>query len=139
MQDAAALVYKALNSDAELITLLGGKKQVGNKKWDRIYNSPVAPNADEFPRITLFEVINDDAEPADDEPQCSDANIRIDVWLNDIRSLFPVCNRIKQVLKSNFSTCAVQLESTMYEKLNTDVIIYHKPINVYILLEQEDE
>lgn len=134
MQDAAALIYKALNADAELITLLGGK--VPANGWQRIYNSPVAPKADEFPRITLFEVINDDAESADDEPQYSDVNIRIDVWLNDIRSLFPICSRIKQTLKSNFSTCTVQFESTMYEKLNTDVTIYHKPINVYLLIEQ---
>lgn len=134
MQDAAALVYKALNSDAELITLLGGK--VPAKKWQRIYNSPVAQYADEFPRVTMFEVINDDTEPADDEPQYSDVNIRIDVWLKDIRNLFPICKRIKQVLKDAFSMCRVQLESTMYEKQETGETIYHKPINIYLLLEQ---
>ncbi len=135
MQDATALVYKALNSDTELITLLGGK--VSTKGWQRIYNSPVAPKADEFARITMFEVINDDSDPADDEPQFSDVNIRIDVWLKEIKNLFSICKRIKQVLKSNFSMCAVQLESTMYEKSETGEVIYHKPINVYLLLEQE--
>jgi len=139
MQDAATLVYKVLSADIELISLLGGKKQVGKEKWERIYNSPVAPNADEFPRITLFEVINDDAESADNEPLYSDVNIRIDVWLKDIRNLFSICKRIKQVLKSSFSMCIVRLESIMYEKQETNEIIYHKPINVYILLEQEDE
>lgn len=134
MQDAAALVYKALNTDTELITLLGGKN--ATKGWQKIYNSPVAPNADEFPRVTLFEVINDDAESADDDPQYSDVNIRIDIWLKDIRDLFKICKRIKKVLKNNFSTCTVQLESTMYEKLKTDETIYHKPINVYLLLDQ---
>jgi len=137
MQDAAALVYKALNADVELIALLGGK--VPANGWQRIYNSPVAPKVDEFPRVTLFEVVNDDAESADDEPQYSDVNIRIDIWLKDIRNLFPVCKRIKQVLKNNFSTCTVQLESTMYEKSETGEVIYHKPINVYLLLEQESE
>lgn len=134
MQDAAALVYKALNADVELIALLGGK--VPANEWQRIYNSPVAPKADEFPRVTLFEVINDDAEPADDEPQYSDVNIRIDVWLKDIRNLFAICKRIKKVLKNNFSLCIVRLESTMYEREETGETIYHKPINVYLLLEQ---
>jgi len=134
MQDATTLVYKALDADTQLLTLLGGK--VPTKKWQRIYNSPVAPIADEFPRVTMFEVMNDDAEPADDEPQYSDINIRIDVWLKDIRNLFTICKRIKQVLKNNFSTCTVRLESTMYEKSETGETIYHKPINVYLLLEQ---
>ncbi len=134
MQDATTLIYKILDTDTQLLTLLGGK--VPTKKWQRIYNSPVAPIADEFPRVTMFEVINDDAEPADDEPQYSDINIRIDVWLKDIRNLFTICKRIKQVLKNNFLTCIVRLESTMYEKSETGETIYHKPINVYLLLEQ---
>ena len=137
MQDAATLVYRALNADTQLLTLLGGK--VPTKKWQRIYNSPVAPIADEYPRVTMFEVINDDAEPADDEPLYSDVNIRIDVWLIDIRDLFNICKRIKKVLKTSFSICTVQLESTMYEKKETGETIYHKPINVYLLLEQESE
>lgn len=134
MQDAATLIYRILDADNQLITLLGGK--IVNKGWQRIYNSPVAPNADEFPRITLFEVVNDDAEPADDEPQYSDVNIRIDIWLKDVRNLFPICKRIKKILKDNFSTCAVRLESTMYERTEINEIIYHKPINIYLLLEQ---
>jgi len=137
MQDAAALIYRTLNGDAELIALLGGK--IPAKSWQRIYNSPVAPMADEFPRITLFEVINDDAESADDDPQYSDVNVRIDVWLTDIRDLFNICKRIKKVLKTGFSMCTVRLESTMYEKSETGKTIYHKPINVYLLLEQESE
>ncbi|MEG6613764.1 hypothetical protein V6C42_12990 [Pseudoclostridium thermosuccinogenes] len=134
MQDATSLVHKVLSTDEELITLLGGK--VPAKKWQRIYNSPVAPIANEFPRVTMFEVVNDDAEPADDEPQYSDVNIRVDVWIKDIRNLFSICKRIKQVLKSNFSMCIVRLESTMYEREETGETIYHKPINVYLLLEQ---
>ena len=137
MQDAATLVYRALNADTQLLTLLGEK--VPTKKWQRIYNSPVAPIADEYPRVTMFEVINDDAESADDEPQYSDVNVRIDVWLTDIRDLFNICKRIKKVLKTGFSMCTVRLESTMYEKSETGKTIYHKPINVYLLLEQESE
>jgi hypothetical protein len=136
MQDAAALVYKALNSDTTLINLLGGK--VPANEWNRIYNSPVAPHDDEYPRITMFEVINDDAVPADNEYLCSDVNIRLDIWLDDIKNLFDICKRIKQVLKSNFETCIAQLESTMYEKQTKKTII-HKPINIYLLLEQGDE
>jgi hypothetical protein len=133
MQVATALVYKALNADTALLTLLGGK--VPDKGWNRIYNSPVAPYEDEYPRITMFEVINEDADPSDDEPQCSDINIRIDVWTRDVKMVFPVCKQIKQVLKNSFNTCTVRLEETMHEKLEK-YTVYHKPINIYLLLDQ---
>jgi len=117
MQDAAALIYRTLNGDAELIALLGGK--IPAKSWQRIYNSPVAPMADEFPRITLFEVINDDAESADDDPQYSDVNVRIDVWLTDIRDLFNICKRIKKVLRPAFQCvrCDLKALCTKNQKL----------------------
>lgn len=134
MQDAEALVYKVLNNDATLVMQLGGK--IPEKGWERVYNSQVAPNADEYPRITMFEVINDDAEPADDEPQYSDVNIRIDIWTQDEAGLFEICKRIKSDLKSAFSMCTIRLESKIYE---SDIQVYHKPINLYLLLEQESD
>jgi hypothetical protein len=130
MQDATALVYKALFADETLLTLLGGKTDTIN----RIYNSPVAPNADEYPRLTMFEVINDDANSADDEPQDSDVNIRIDYWTKDVSTIFSVCKQIKTTLKVAFNTVSVRLEGTLYEE---DIQVYHKPINIFLLLEQE--
>jgi hypothetical protein len=134
MQDATTLVYQALDPDAQLIILLGGKDSV--KGWNRIYNDPVAPNANEYPRITMFEVVNDDANPADDEPQDSDVNIRIDHWTKDSSTIYSVCKQIKKILKAAFNACIIQLGETIYE---SDTKVYHKPINVYLLLEQESD
>ena len=134
MQDAVTLVYKALNADTQLINLLGGR--VPSKGWNRIYNDPMAPDAKEYPRVTMFEVVNDDANAADDEPQDSDVNIRIDYWTKDNSTIYPVCRRIKQILNNTFNACSIQLEATMPD---SETQVYHKPINVYLLLEQESE
>jgi len=133
MQDATTLVYSALNTDTTLVSILGGKNRT--KGWNRIYNSQVAPNADEYPRVTMFEVLNEDEVSADDEPQFSEVNIRIDVWAKDVKNIFSTCKQIKKILKNNFYTCNVRLEETMYEQSDTDTI-YHKPVNVYLLIEQ---
>ncbi len=134
MQDAVNLVYTPLHSDAPLITLLGGRDP--EKCWDRVYDGPTNPQEDEFPRITMFEVLNEDAVPADDKFECSDVNVRIDFWTKDKRDIHPVCKRIKKVLGDTFMDCIIRPESTMYE---TDTGVYHKPINVFLLLEQESD
>ncbi|EPR12366.1 DUF3168 domain-containing protein [Ruminiclostridium papyrosolvens] len=133
MQDAEALVYQTLNLDETLITLLGGK-DVG-KGFFRIYNSPVAPNADEYPRITLFEIVNTDEAAADDESTMSDVNVRVDIWTKDETILFDVTNRVKKILKTNL-LCTVKLGAKIYEQ---DTEVYHKVVEVYLLLEQESE
>lgn len=134
MKDATTLVYTALNLDTELLVLLGDK--VPSKGWNRIYNDPVAPDANEYPRLTMFEVLNEDANPGDDEPQDSDVNIRLDLWTKDISAIHPVCKQIKKVLKSTFSACIIRLEETIPEEKPK---VYHKPINVFLLLEQESD
>lgn len=133
MQDAETLVYQTLNTDETLKTLLGGI-DVNNGLY-RIYNSPVAPNADEYPRITLFEVVNSDEAAADDEATMSDVNVRVDVWTKDETTLFDVANRVKKILKTNL-LCTVKLGSKLYE---SDTEVHHKVIEVYLLLEQESE
>lgn len=133
MQDATTLIYNALNTDS-VLSLLGGKNR--SKGWNRIYNSQVAPCADEYPRITMLEVLNSDEVPGDDDYLYSDVNIRIDLWVKDIGTIHPICKCIKKVLKDNFYACVVRLEETIYEY---DTEIYHKPINVYLLLAQESE
>lgn len=132
MKDATTLVYQALNPDTQLITLLS--ERVPSKGWNRIYNDPVAPDADEYPRITMFEVLNDDANPADDDPQDSDVNIRLDYWTKDSSTIHLVCKQIKKVINSTFNACIIQLEETSFDD---DTKVYHKPINIYLLLEQE--
>lgn len=133
MQDVETLVFKALDSDTVLINLLGGKKTVNNCKWDRIYNSKIALNPDEYPRVTIYEVLNEDAVYGDNNPQCSDVNIRIDLWTKDQSIVFDICKQIKQTLLNSFEICEVKLESKMFEE---DTEVHHKPINVYLLLEQ---
>lgn len=133
MQDAETLVYQALNADEILITLLEGK-DVG-KGFFRVYNSPVAPNAEEYPRITLFEVVNTDEAVADDEATMSDVNVRVDIWTKDETTLFDITNRVKKVLKTNL-LCTVKLGAKLYEQ---DTEVYHKVVEVYLLLEQGEE
>ncbi|AEY65421.1 DUF3168 domain-containing protein [Clostridium sp. BNL1100] len=133
MQDAETLVYQTLNTDETLKKLLGGI-DVENGLF-RIYNSPVAPNSDEYPRITLFEVVNTDEAVADDEATMSDVNVRVDIWTKDETTLFDITNRIKKILKTNL-LCTVKLGAKIYEQ---DTEVYHKVVEVYLLLEQESE
>lgn len=135
MQDAATLVYQALKNDAVLLALLGGKVEVSIKEvWSRIYNSQVAPNADEYPRLTMFEMTNEDANPADDEPQDSESIIRVDVWLKDNSIMFDVCKQAKKTIKAAFPLCSVRIYNIGYES-GTEV--YHKQLEINLLLEQE--
>lgn len=136
MQDAELLVYQALAKDTELVALMGGRKQVEGQNWARIYRSRVAPYAEEDARITLFEVLNVDEVPGDNNFFASESNVRIDLWTTKEDVLFPVTRRIKKVLQSSFPACVVRLEAKDYEE---DTKIHHKPINVYLLLEQESE
>ena len=135
MQDAVTLVYTALKADTTLLTLLGGKVQVSVKEvWNRIYNSQIALNADEYPRMTMFEVINEDANPADDEPQDSESIIRVDVWVKDDSKTFDICKQAKKTIKATFSTCTVKIYNIGYE---SDTQVFHRQIEINLLLEQE--
>ncbi|RUT48600.1 DUF3168 domain-containing protein [Paenibacillus anaericanus] len=68
--DVKTIVRAALLDNASLVTLLGGQ---------RIYQS-AAPKADEYPRITFFEVDNRDSDFADDEAYASSIVVQIDIW-----------------------------------------------------------
>lgn len=136
MQDAVNLVYQALKSNQTLMDLLGGEQTVKKQKWKRIYDKPKAPYTEELPRITMFEVISTDDVFADDEPEYSDVNVRIDIWLDSTKNLHDIVKQVKKTLNSITETYRIVIESTMYED-NTG--IYHKPIDVYLFLEQEDE
>lgn len=133
MQDAELLVYQALAKDAALLVLMGGRKQVKTQNWARIYRSRLAPYAEEDTRITLYEVLNTDEVPGDNRFFASEVNIRIDLWTMNEDILFPIVKRIKEVLQNSFHACVVRLEAKNYEE---DTKIHHKPINVYLLIEQ---
>lgn len=136
MKDAVNLIYTELSGNTELMTLLGGETTSGKQKWKRIYDKPVAPFTNELPRITMFEVLNSDEVFADDVPHFSDVNVRIDVWTDKHSDIQKISKKVKEVLFTKFEACRIQLEGTLYEQ---DTKIYHKPINVFLLLEQEDD
>lgn len=63
-------IRTALTSDTTITDKLGGP---------RIY-AVKAPNADEYPRITFFEITNFDANHADDAAYSSRMLYQVDVW-----------------------------------------------------------
>lgn len=133
MQDAETLVALTLDADAGLIALLGGKDE--EKGWNRIYNDNVVPDEEEYPRITLFEVVSTDAVPADNKFLMSDVNVRVDIWIKDKTTLFGITKRVKKILEANLP-CRVRLGDKIFEK---ETEVYHKVVEVYLLLEQESE
>lgn len=64
-------IVQALESNQALISLLGGS---------RIYHL-MAPNSDEFPRITFFELTNFVSDFADDGSYGSEIYVQIDIWM----------------------------------------------------------
>lgn len=122
MQDVLLYIYKALKSAPDVVKNVKG-----------IYNNPRAPDGAEkvFPRLTMFEMLNNDSEYADDKAIMNDIHIRIDIW-SKINNLFELSDVVKTTLKENFEMCSVELQSDMHE---SDTNIYHKPINVRIKME----
>lgn len=132
MQDATSLVYQALIADTTLLALLGGK--VPAKGWNRIYNSQISEHAEEYPRMTMFEVMNEDANSADDEPQDSDVIVRVDLWSKDEPPMFGICKQAKKAIKTAITACNVSIRTIGYE---TDTKVCHKQLEINSLLEQE--
>ena len=73
MIDVKPEVYQALSQNQRLFALLGG---------DRVYHIR-APDANEFPRITYFEVFNLPAASADDRQIASTVQIQVSIWTKD--------------------------------------------------------
>lgn len=122
MQDVMLLIYKALKSSEVVKANVKG-----------IYNNPRAPDKDNkvFPRITMFEMLRNDSEYADDNATMDETWVRIDIW-SDKNNLFDLSKIVKSELEKSFEMCRVELQSDMYED---DTNIYHKPINVKVKLE----
>ncbi len=122
MQDVLLKVYKALKASPKVTGQIKG-----------IYNNPRAPDKakNTFPRLTMFEMLNTDADAADDKAFFGDVHIRIDIWSKS-NNLFLLSAAVKEAIEEKFELCRVDLQSDMYED---DTNIYHKPINVRIKME----
>jgi hypothetical protein len=115
-------VYKVLSNDSVLDNLLG---RTGNEK---IYNSPVAPIAGEFPRITIFYSGEDDNDGADNKTVYTEHYVRVDLWHNK-NNLREIKNKVRELLKASIIDCDVEVGGLIYEP---DTKIYHIPIDVII-------
>jgi hypothetical protein len=68
--DIKTEIKSTLLANSALVALLGGQ---------RVYQL-AAPKAEEYPRITFFEIDNLDTAFADDVAYASDVYVQIDVW-----------------------------------------------------------
>lgn len=102
-------IVAALKANATLVSLLGGP---------RIYFQ-VAPVADEFPRITYFEIENIGAVYADDNEQASEIHVQVDIWSKGSTSA--IAAEVDKTMKSiGFGRTS---SADLYEQ---DTGIYHK-------------
>lgn len=114
------LVVSALESNQALISLLGGP-------W--IYFM-VAPDAEEFPRITYYELNNTDEDYADDDPFSSRVSFQISIWTKDPAQISPIALEVDQTMA----------ESGFYRTFTTDLYeddtkVFHKPMRYSIIKE----
>ncbi|WP_051570333.1 tail completion protein gp17 [Paenibacillus ehimensis] len=109
--DIKTEIRQALLNNAALVSLLGGP---------RVYQL-AAPRADEYPRITFFEVTNYDSEFADDGAYASDVTVQIDVWAKDSTSTIAAEIDVTMKGLGYFRTSGADL----YED---DTKVYHKAL-----------
>ncbi|MED0672036.1 DUF3168 domain-containing protein [Aneurinibacillus aneurinilyticus] len=115
-------IVQALESNQALVSLLGGK---------RIYQL-VAPNPDEFPRITFFEMDNVDDRFADDEAISSEIRIQIDIWSK--KSTPNIADEVDKTMKSlGFRRTA---SADLYEE---DTKVFHKGMRYKTIQMIEEE
>ncbi|EEM89529.1 hypothetical protein bthur0012_24620 [Bacillus thuringiensis serovar pulsiensis BGSC 4CC1] len=99
---------QALGNNQELVSLLGGKRVYYRK----------AKNAEEFPRITFFELDNRPDGFADNDESESEITFQIDIWSKG--STTAIHQKVNEVMKNiSFSRYAV---ADLYEE---DTQIFH--------------
>lgn len=114
--DIKTQVRSALLANEALVSLIGKDKD-GNVK---IYQL-AAPYADDYPRITFFEVDNRDSEFADDMPYASDIIVQIDVWSRGSTSA--LAGEVDRTMKAlGYS------RSNAPDFYEPDTQIFHKPM-----------
>lgn len=112
-------VNKALSGNQRLVLLLGG---------DHVYQLQ-APNADEFPRITFFEVFNVPAAHADNRETASRIEMQVSIWTVD-ENKSKETEIASEVLSSMLTIGFMRSSSTdLYER---DTGIYHKAMRFTI-------
>ena len=113
--DVKSGIYSLLTSSSALVALLGGP---------RVYQL-AAPKADEFPRITFFEIDNADSAWADDEAYASDVSVQIDVWSKGSTSA--IAGEVDRLMKS--AEWGRTSAADLYE---TDTKVFHKAMRYRI-------
>lgn len=107
------LVVSALESNQALISLLEGP---------RIYFM-FAKDAEEFPRITYFELNNTDEDHADDTAISSRVSFQISIWTKYPAQLSPIALEVDRAMKN----------AGFYRTYTTDLFeedtkVFHKPM-----------
>lgn len=109
--DVKTEIRSALLANSGLVGLLGGQ---------RVYQL-VAYNAEEYPRITFFEIENADSQFADDSAYASEVFVQIDVWSK--ASTSAISGEVDWTMKGlGFSRYG---GADFYE---TDTKVYHKAL-----------
>lgn len=120
MITAKNAIRTALINDDALVKLLEGQ---------RVY-AIRAPNADEYPRITFFEMTNFDKNYADDRAYSSRMVYQVDVWSKGNPD--PIAIEVDRVMKLiGFGRTA---GADLYE---SDIQVYHRALRYGILKEVE--
>ncbi|WDU84209.1 tail completion protein gp17 [Caloramator sp. Dgby_cultured_2] len=113
-------IVNSLKSNSNLINLLGGQ---------RIYFQ-VAPNPNEFPRITYFEIDNFGSLYADDEEKASEIHVQIDIWHKS--NTTAIADEVDKTMKNiGFGRTSA---ADLYEE---DTQVYHKALRYVINREVE--
>lgn len=127
MIDMSPFVLQSLESNASIVALVG-RDQDDNI---RIYQHR-APYADDFPRITFFEMTNFDSSYADDDASQSTISYQVDVWSKgDTAAIAKEVDKSMKALGFR-RTSSVDL----YED---DVQVYHKGLRYTIAVEAAQE
>ena len=101
-------IVRALENNQELVSLLAGRRVYYRK----------AKNAEEFPRITFFELDNRPDGFADNDESESEITFQIDIWSKS--STTTIHQKVNEIMKSiGFSRYAV---ADLYED---DTQIFH--------------
>jgi hypothetical protein len=111
-------IKTALTSDTTLTGKLGGS---------RVY-AVRAPDADEYPRITFFEITNFDANYADDAAYSSRMLYQVDIWSKENPD--PIAVEVDRIMKSiGFARTG---GADLFED---DTKVYHRALRYGILKE----
>ncbi|MCL6453552.1 MAG: DUF3168 domain-containing protein [Alicyclobacillus sp.] len=109
MIDLMPTVMNALLANSDLVNLLGG---------DHIYGYR-APDAAQYPRITIFELDNSGEGWADDQEVASQIRLQIDIW--NTAGYNDIAEQVDKTMKS------IGFQRTSSQDLfEMQTLIYHK-------------